>query len=1252
MQHLNPLAAAVAPPLYPTPPTPARAGRNLRLPALRRAHPAGLLALLLALAGPAAHAQTTTTYTYTAPGGPQTYTVPAGITAVQVVATGASGGAFSNVGNYSSGARVQATITVVPGEVLTVQVGGQGTPAGSSAAPGGYNGGGSGNVNSGGGASDVRRAASVGSTGDYLTTRNALLVAGGGGGSDFAAAATGGNGGTPTGGNGTPSSSAFAGGQGSGASQSGPGSGGNFGGIRGSTGSNGTGGASSYGYGAGGGGGYWGGGGAAYYAGGGGGASWVRPTGSSGISYAVAPAVGNGSVSITPVATTFTYTAPGGPQQYVVPAGVTAVQVTATGAGGGMGQYGTGSSNGARAQATLLVTPGEVLTLYVGGAGSNSGPGGYNGGGNGSRDQYQGAGGGGASDVRRSALAPSTSLADRLLVAAGGGGGGGYNDGGAGGTPTGADGQGVYGPGRGATQTAAGGAGALGQGGGASGSGGGGGGGYYGGGGGGFRDGGGGGSSWATAGATGVSYAVASAAGAGSVSILPLTTSYAYTGTPQTYTVPAGVTAVRVVATGASGGVTFGGTNYSYGARAQATVLVTPGEVLTVQVGGQGASNDLSGTPVGGYNGGGSGNVGGAGGGASDVRRASAAGSTGDYLTTRNALVVAGGGGGSDSGTGGTGGTPNGGNGTGPYPNSIGYGATQSGPGAGSGGGSNSPSGSNGTGASYDSGGGGGYYGGGGGSSPNGSGGGSSWVRPTGSTSISYSVAPAVGNGAITITPVPLADLVVSTAGQTVTEGLYNSITVQSGGSATLAAATSVATSTTVQSGGTLNDGCQVLSGPGSFTLAAGGTLGICAAQGISSSGSTGAVQVTGTRSFNADALYTYNGTAAQVTGAGLPATVRTLTLANAAGLTLTNSVAATSAATLTTGVLTTGPNALTLGSTATLGETATGYATGTVQTTRLLATAGTSETFGGLGLTLTPSGATLPGSTLVVRTTGTARTGAGTSQSVKRVFDIQPTTKTGLNVALALTVRDDERNNIPAANLLLFKSENAGATWQPQPAATLAATAASGSQPTTYTASLAGISSFSLWTLGNAANPLPVELSAFTATPASPAAVRLAWATASEKNSARFEVERSLDGETFAPIGTVVAAGSSSSAPRTYTLDDARLPAGAATLYYRLKQVDADGTFSYSPVRVVALTGAAAKAGLVLYPNPTHGGAATLMSAQPSAVVTVYDALGRPVMTATADAAGTAALGLPAGLTAGVYVVRVGTRAVRLVVE
>ena len=172
---------------------------------------------------------------------------------------------------------------------------------------------------------------------------------------------------------------------------------------------------------------------------------------------------------------------------------------------------------------------------------------------------------------------------------------------------------------------------------------------------------------------------------------------------------------------------------------------------------------------------------------------------------------------------------------------------------------------------------------------------------------------------------------------------------------------------------------------------------------------------------------------------------------------------------------------------------------------------------------------------------------------------------------------------------------------------------------------------------------PLPVQLTAFTATAAGPTAVRLAWATASEVNSAYFAVERSRDGLAWQPLGRVVAAGSSL-ARREYSYLDNAAPTG--TSYYRLRQVDADGTPTYSGVRTVALAGAGT---LALYPNPAAG-AATLSGATPGERVQVLDALGRVVATAEADATGTAAL--PAGLPAGVYVVRAGSGAVRLMVR
>ena len=177
---------------------------------------------------------------------------------------------------------------------------------------------------------------------------------------------------------------------------------------------------------------------------------------------------------------------------------------------------------------------------------------------------------------------------------------------------------------------------------------------------------------------------------------------------------------------------------------------------------------------------------------------------------------------------------------------------------------------------------------------------------------------------------------------------------------------------------------------------------------------------------------------------------------------------------------------------------------------------------------------------------------------------------------------------------------------------------------------------------------PLPVQLVAFTAQAEGSCAL-LTWRTASEVNSDFFVVERSTDGRAFTALQTVAAAGTSTT-PRTYTARDAQaVTLGVPQLYYRLQSVDRDGTSAYSPVQVVALTPVAA--GLTAFPNPATR-TARLTGAPASGRIQVLDALGRIVTTATADANGEAGLSLPAGLCSGVYIVRVGSQALRLLVN
>jgi len=222
-----------------------------------------------------------------------------------------------------------------------------------------------------------------------------------------------------------------------------------------------------------------------------------------------------------------TYNYTGGQQTWTVPNGIYSITVDCRGAKGSGGN----SNNGARAQTTLSVTPGQTLYIYVGGVGGVP-TGGWNGGGNGGNGPSgDGGGGGGGSDIRSG----GTALGNRVVVASGGGGAGMW-DGGAGGQ-NGSAGVGNY-PGGGGTQSA-GGAGGSGPGPGTvgvlgtggtggnyiyGGGGGGGGGGYYGGGGGDgnaidSRSGGGGGSSYAGTGTSGPTYTTGYQSGNGQIII-------------------------------------------------------------------------------------------------------------------------------------------------------------------------------------------------------------------------------------------------------------------------------------------------------------------------------------------------------------------------------------------------------------------------------------------------------------------------------------------------------------------------------------------------------------------------------------------------------------------------------------------------------------------------------------------------------------------------------------------------------------
>jgi hypothetical protein len=262
---------------------------------------------------------------------------------------------------------------------------------------------------------------------------------------------------------------------------------------------------------------------------------------------------------------------------------------------------------------------------------------------------------------------------------------------------------------------------------------------------------------------------------------------FSYTGAPETFTVPSGITSIYFDVRGAQGGTSSTSQLGGQGGIDTGTMTVTPGSNLIIYVGGAGTAATAALT--GGFNGGGGTNSSsaapGTGGGASDIRL------NADTLTAR--VVVAGGGGGGDNysnpGGGGAGGGLTGGNGFASYCNSAGLGGTQTAGGAmnlGTCGYRNDTKGFfglGGRGQGYSDGGGGGgggWYGGSGGVIAGG-GGGSSRVDTSVVTSYSLVRGGRLGNGLVILSYlVPQPTAVSFTAGLNATFRSSTTITISS----------------------------------------------------------------------------------------------------------------------------------------------------------------------------------------------------------------------------------------------------------------------------------------------------------------------------------------------------------------------------------------------------------------------------------------------------------------------------------------
>ena len=204
----------------------------------------------------------------------------------------------------------------------------------------------------------------------------------------------------------------------------------------------------------------------------------------------------------------------------------------------------------------------------------------------------------------------------------------------------------------------------------------------------------------------------------------------------------------------------------------------------------------------------------------------------------------------------------------------------------------------------------------------------------------------------------------------------------------------------------------------------------------------------------------------------------------------------------------------------------------------------------------------------------------------------------------------DDARNalnhSVPASLVVAHFTDGA---WQSEGGASVNS---SGSSTGTVGPSNS-ISSFSPFTFGSTSTPLPILLNSFTGTEKDCQAY-LQWSTALEENANGFEIQQSIDGSSYTTVGFVKAKGS----PSGYRYS---IPQSVAQAFYRIREVDLDGSFTYSEVVLIKLACIVNSEMLAVYPNPVPAGSnmevrLLVPAARGAAQLQVVDMTGRILST------------------------------------
>ncbi|MFN7655567.1 MAG: T9SS type A sorting domain-containing protein, partial [Cyclobacteriaceae bacterium] len=299
---------------------------------------------------------------------------------------------------------------------------------------------------------------------------------------------------------------------------------------------------------------------------------------------------------------------------------------------------------------------------------------------------------------------------------------------------------------------------------------------------------------------------------------------------------------------------------------------------------------------------------------------------------------------------------------------------------------------------------------------------------------------------------------------------------------------------------------------------------------------------------------------------------------------------------TFTNGIVTQNATLLFLAGSSATGANALSYVNGTVQkagTTAFVFPTGSATRFARIGIGA-PSASTTFTARYFSTPFGTYTNAAAplpifNNVSAREYWTLNQTVGSG-NAAVTLYWEDSQFSQINDCSTTdLRVARYNGSAWQNNNNAVTTTGTCSLSSAFAGTVSTSAVvtqfGSFTFGSLSSSVNPLPIVLKNFTVSLSGLQSVYLNWLTSSELNNNYFELQRSTDGESFVSIGTVKGAGTTVNETR-YQFNDKSALRGIN--YYRLKQVDFDGKYSYSSVVSIEIDFDVHVFLPTIFPNPT----------------------------------------------------------------